>query len=237
MIVISQPMLFPWLGMFEQIRLADTLVYYDDVQYSKGSFSNRVQLKGEKGLEWMTIPLGNLHLGQKINEVIASNKEDWRDKHLSQLHRCYSGSRYYLEMIKLVESVYSVQTDNLSAITILCTDEVCKYYGLVEQKKYYQSSDLGIDGEGSQRVLDIVVSMDGNTYITGHGAKNYLDHELFEKNGVRVEYIDYEMHPYAQLFGKFTPYVSILDLIANLGRGGSVYFRSKTKYWKDFLSE
>ena len=44
-VVISQPMLFPWVGMFEQVALADVFVHYDDVQFSKGSFTNRVQLK------------------------------------------------------------------------------------------------------------------------------------------------------------------------------------------------
>ena len=44
-VVISQPMLFPWVGMFEQIRLADVYVHYTDVQFSKGSFVNRVQIK------------------------------------------------------------------------------------------------------------------------------------------------------------------------------------------------
>jgi hypothetical protein len=39
-VVISQPMFFPWVGMLEQLKLADTYVHYDDVQFEKGSFSN-----------------------------------------------------------------------------------------------------------------------------------------------------------------------------------------------------
>ncbi|MBC8123824.1 MAG: WbqC family protein, partial [Gemmatimonadaceae bacterium] len=56
-VVISQPMLFPWIGMFEQICLADVYVHYDDVQFSKGSFSNRVQVKSASGSKWITVPL------------------------------------------------------------------------------------------------------------------------------------------------------------------------------------
>ena len=41
-VVITQPMLFPWVGLLEQIMLADVLVNYADVQFSKGSFTNRV---------------------------------------------------------------------------------------------------------------------------------------------------------------------------------------------------
>ena len=57
-VVISQSMYFPWVGMLEQIRLADVFIHYDDVQFSKGSFSNRVQVKQPDGTSaWMTIPL------------------------------------------------------------------------------------------------------------------------------------------------------------------------------------
>jgi len=56
-IVITQSMLFPWVGMLEQIKLANIVVHYDDVQYSKGSYVNRVQLKMPEGIKWMTIPL------------------------------------------------------------------------------------------------------------------------------------------------------------------------------------
>jgi len=234
-VVISQPMLFPWVGMFEQIQLADSFVYYDDVQFSKGSFTNRVQLKGVKGSEWMTIPLNKLTLGQNINEVEVSNQLDWRKKHLDQLCRCYDKSPYYSEMMELVESIYRIEEDSLCEIGILSMDAVCKYYGLYENKEFTRSSALNIAGSSSQRVLDVVLSIGGDSYVTGHGAKKYLDHQLFEENYVRVGYMDYELKPYSQLNGEFTPYVSILDLIANMGRDGSGYIVSKTKYWKDFI--
>ena len=37
-VVISQPMYFPWVGMLEQMRLADVFVHLDDAQFSKGGF-------------------------------------------------------------------------------------------------------------------------------------------------------------------------------------------------------
>ena len=66
-VVVSQPMFFPWVGMFEQIRLADAYVHYTDVQFSKGSFVNRVQIKTADGFRWLTVPLKNVALGQNID--------------------------------------------------------------------------------------------------------------------------------------------------------------------------
>jgi hypothetical protein len=236
-IVISQPMLFPWVGMFEQIFLADTFVFYDDVQFSKGSFTNRVQLKSTEGTEWMTLPLYRFKLGQKINEVAVNNEKNWQEKHIDQLRRLYEHTPYYGDMISLVESVYAIPKVSLSEISILSMEAICKYFDFHNNKQFMRSSNMGIDGSSSKRVLDVVLSLDGSTYITGHGAKKYLDHDLFEKNNVSVEYMDYQMKHYSQLNGEFTPYVSILDLIANMGRNGSDCIVSKTKYWRDFINE
>ena len=80
-IVISQPMFFPWVGMFEQIRLADTYVHYSDVPFSKGSFVNRVQVKTAQGTPWMTVPLKSFSIGQSICDVEIDDQKDWRRKH------------------------------------------------------------------------------------------------------------------------------------------------------------
>ena len=40
-LAVMQPYLFPYLGYFQLIDLADTFVLYDDVQYRKGGWINR----------------------------------------------------------------------------------------------------------------------------------------------------------------------------------------------------
>jgi hypothetical protein len=75
------------------------------------------------------------------------------------------------------------------------------------------------------------------TYITGHGAKNYLEHELFERNGIDVEYMDYQCVAYPQLHGEFIPYVTGLDVIANCGRSGAKFISPLTKNWRKFINE
>jgi len=56
-------------------------------------------------------------------------------------------------------------------------------------------SELNISRLGSDKVLQIVKYFDGKRYITGCGARNYLDHERFEENGVDVQYMKYAPHP------------------------------------------
>lgn len=233
-VVISQPMLFPWVGMFEQIRLADVYVHYTDVQFSKGSFVNRVQIKTADGFHWLTVPLKNLKLGQAIDEVQVNDAKDWRAGHLDFLAQALRGAPHVREAIALVESVYAEKSSRLAEIAIRSLDAVLAYFGLARPRRFVRSTELGIGGNGSARVLEIVKKLGGNIYVTGHGAKNYLEHEKFEQARVRVEYMDYRRTPYPQLHGAFNPHVSILDLIANTGRAGIDYIHSQTVHWKEF---
>lgn len=235
-VVISQPFLFPWVGLFEQIRLADHFIHYDDVAYSKGSFVNRVQLKSPRGSEWMTIPLAGRHLGDRIVDLDASGQCDWRARHLEQLERLYRPARFQREMIALVETVYSSPATRLIDILLHGLDLICNYFDLSRNTQFHRSSQLMLAGRSSQRVLAVVEHFRGDVYITGHGAKNYLDHEAFEARGVDVRYMDYQRCLYPQLHGSFDPHVSILDLIANCGRDGRQYVCSSTIPWREFLA-
>lgn len=236
-VVISQPMLFPWVGMFEQIRLADVYVHYDDVPFSKGSFSNRVQLKSAEGPVWMTIPLEGHHLGQRICDLQPSRSQPWRDRHLQLLQRHYAAAPFRDEMLALVEDVYAARGLSLCETIMESMTRIVRYFALCpEQRVLVASRDLKIDGKGSERVLAIVQALGGTTYVTGHGASRYLAHERFEQAGISVAYLNYQKHPYHQLHGAFTPFVSVLDLIANVGPAGRALIASPAIDWKEFLS-
>lgn len=234
-VVISQPMFFPWVGIFEQIRLADVYVHYGDVQFSKGSFTNRVQIKTAQGVKWLTVPLQNFSLGQSINEIGISSEKNWRTLHLDILSQAYAKAPYSKDMLELVASVYRQQVDSIGMLSRLSIEACCRYFELDIGRCFVDVRQLDVPGSSSQRVHDIVKTLGGEIYITGLGARKYLDHQLFEDAGIRVEYMDYQKLPYAQLHGEFTPYVSALDLIANMGKEGVNWIRSGTIYWKDYL--
>ncbi len=236
-VVLSQSMYFPWLGFLEQIRLADAFVLYDDVQFSKGSFTNRVQIKTSTGVRWMTVPLLGLRLGQHIDAVQLDDRQDWRSRHRHQLAVAYRDAPFATEMLDLVDTVFSKPVATLSQLAYASTLALADYFGLSTHLRQYSASEMNIPGTGSQRVLDIVLAVGGTHYITGHGGRKYLKHQAFEEYGVTVRYMDYLRLPYPQLHGAFTPHVSALDLIANCGKGGIRYIQSTTTTWEKFVNE
>ena len=236
-VVISQSMLFPWVGFLEQIRHADVFIHYDDVQFSKGSFTNRVQIKTADGPVWMTIPLRGHKLGQAINEVRLQSHENWMSSHVALLKKSFKGAPYLDDAMALVEDVYSKDYENIGLLARQSLIALAEYFNLLDSTQLIDVTSLGIKGSSSDRVLAIVKAVGGERYITGHGARNYLNHDIFESEKIKVEYMSYQCVPYPQNYGLFTPYVTGLDLVANLGRAGSSNICSESIYWKDFLYE
>jgi hypothetical protein len=235
-VVISQSMYFPWVGMLEQVRLADVFVHLDDVQFSKGSFVNRVQVRVGGESRWMTVPLRELHLGQRIDEVGIKPPAEWRDRHLQLLRESFAGAPFAGEALAVAEAVLRRAGDRVGPLARDSLMELVRYFGLDEGTRFVDATELGPAArDGSERVLGIVKALGGSTYVTGHGAARYLRHEEFERAGVRVEYMDYRCVPYPQPGPGFSPYVTGLDLLARCGRAGIHYIASGTTHWRDFV--
>jgi len=229
-------MYFPWVGLLEQIRLTDIFIHYNDVQLARG-FSNRVQVKTEHGIKWITVPLRERHRGQLICEVALDNRVNWRRQHRDVLRQAYRKAPFCNEMLALVDEVFSCECNTLAEIARESMYALVRYFGLHHTVIFQDSAELGVTGASSQRLLDLCLAVKGQTYITGHGAQNYLDHELFERSAIRVEYMKYEHNAYSQLHGDFTPFVTALDLIANCGHDGKECIVSQSIYWKEFINE
>jgi hypothetical protein len=226
-------MFFPWAGLFEQVQSADIFVHYDDVQLPQGrSFSTRVQIKTHAGSQWMSVPVRRKH-GQLICETIVEESQVWREKMLTTLTHTYARAPFRVDMLHIAETTLRLPTCNLGELCIAGIEALARYFGLLPQ--FLRSSSLGINGTSTRRLVDITSALGGTVYITGHGARQYLKHELFEQAAINVEYMDYQRRPYPQLHGAFDPHVSALDLVANLGPNGRAMLCSSTIPWKNFI--
>lgn len=232
-VVIHQPMFFPWIGLFEQIKNADIYLHYDDVIMPlSGGLMNRIKIKTANGSVWMTIPI--VRKGQQlISDVIIKDIKKWKKKHIMSLEQNYAKTPFVDDMMQIVSEIYSIDTERLIDINICAIERIAAYYNI--NAEFRLTSEYEINSKSSEKVLELVKTVNGNIYITGHGASNYLDHELFEKNNIKVEYMNYKRLPYPQIHGEFDPHISILDLIANTGTNGIKYICSDTIYWKDFF--
>ena len=236
-IVISQPMFFPWIGLFEQIALADTYIHYDDVQMPQGrSFMARVQLRDSSpaGQLWLSAPIEHNRSGELISETFMQDGSVWRSKHLKTIVHLYGKAPYFKDMFAVIEGLYGMDEDNLAIFNMQAIERISEWFGL--DTVFRKSSEMGIGGSSSQRLFDLCKQESASCYVTGLGALNYLDHDLFDRGGIDVCYMDYQKKPYKQLHDPFIPYVSIMDVMANLGPDGREWMISKALYWKEYVA-
>ena len=233
-VVVSQPMFLPWIGMLEQMRLADVYVHYDDVAYSRGGFQNRVQVKTQAGIGWLTLPVQH-DLGQRIRDVRLGADASFPRKHLATLRQAYARAPHRDAMLAVAEKVYATTSPFLLDWTVAGLEALWEVFE-VRPKTVLFASELGVPGEGSERVLSLAQRLGATRYVTGRGALAYLDHRGFEERGIEVCYVRYATQPWPQLHGPFTPFVTALDLLANAGPAGRACIVSETIHWKELAA-
>src|SRR3954452_8551713 len=122
-VVISQPMLFPWPGFFELIGLADVYIHLDDTQFSRGSLTNRIQVKHPTGIKWMTVPIARKGMRQRIRDMEAIGVE-WRRRHRALVLQALRGAPHLGHALDLFDRVYA--HEQITALLIASIEQSSK---------------------------------------------------------------------------------------------------------------
>lgn len=224
-LAVNQSNYIPWKGYFDLINSVDEFVIYDDMQYTKNDWRNRNKIKTLNGVIWLTIPVKQYKLSQRIDETEVA-KDNWAKKHWFTIIFAYSKAKYFNHYRKTFEELYlNITTDNLSEINYIFLRKICEILSI--KTKLSWSKDYKLSGDKSERLVQLCEKLNIDHYISGPAAKVYLDLESFHKKNINVEFYDYSNYPeYNQLYGAFTNEVSILDLIFNEGENAVKYMKS-----------
>lgn len=230
-VVISQPMYFPWAGFMAQMALADVYIWLDDAQFSKGSFTNRVQVKLPSGRKWMTVPLEGTGSFQRIADLTARG-QDWPASHRQMLAQSFRGYPSAAQALALFDAAMATP-GSLCDRLIEGAEAQARAMGCLPPR-ILRSSAMDVSGASSDRVLRLVQAVGGDHYITGHGAYAYLDHDALNAAGIAVSYMDYAPRPWPQAHGDFSPYVTGLDLLAAAGASAGDHLCPASLDWRAF---
>jgi len=217
-IVILQPSYLPWLGYFDQLYKSDVFVLYDDVQYDKHGWRNRNRIKTDKGPLWLTVPVLTHGQGLPTNrDARIDTRRSWARKHLQALRVNYAKASAFEEVFDALEPVLGRPWTHLIDLNRAVLETLCRLLGLT--RLILLSSELDVPGQKTERLIALCRALGAGRYLTGDAASDYLDETQFTAHGIRVEYHHYRHPAYAQLHGEFVPYLSVVDLLMNHGRG------------------
>jgi hypothetical protein len=107
---------------------------------------------------------------------------------------------------------------SLSVLNQTMTRAICDYLGI--KTRLVDARSLSCAGRKTEKIaalLNAVGAGEGDIYLSGPAAHQYLDADLLERAGIAVQWKDYKYAPYSQQWDGFEPNVTVLDLIANVG--------------------
>ena len=79
------------------------------------------------------------------------------------------------------------------------------------------SSEFKIDEVSSARLAKLCAAAGADGYLSGAGAKAYLDPGVFSFAGIKLSWQEFSPRPYPQAFPGFEPDMSAVDLLLNCG--------------------
>lgn len=216
-IAILQSNYIPWKGYFDIIGLVDEFVIYDEVQYTKNDWRNRNRIKTSAGIQWVTIPVYQRALKQKISETEVAHTR-WSMKNWHTIKSNYARAPYFKFFGPELEEFYcTCKSSMLSEINVSLIRKMCSLIGI--GTKISNSAHYTLRGDATEKLVDLCKQKNANTYLSGPAARDYLRQDLFKQAGIEIEWMDYEHYPeYPQLYPPFVHQVSIIDLLFNTGK-------------------
>lgn len=190
-VTAHQPNFLPGLSVVNKIRAADVVIWLDEVQYTKGGWTNRN--RSPNGA-WLTAAVERHCTFKPINRVRLAHAGEWRSRLAQQLRDAWPGE-YTEEACAEILRPYGLLVGlNVALLQIVLGE-------LAEETSWAFQSHL--DGGHavpavselatellpiSERLAMMVAELGGEIYLSGPSGRSYLDEEPFNERDIEVAY-------------------------------------------------
>lgn len=209
-----QPYFLPYLGYFQLMALCDVFVIYDNIQFTKKGWihRNRMLLNGKDTLFSISLKSDSDYLDIDKRYISDGYVKD-RSKILGQIRSGYGKAPFFAEVYPLMELIFNYEETNLFRYvyhSIVCIKE---YLDIPTPLVISSSIDADHSLKGKDRVMDIIMKCDGDTYINPIGGVGLYDKAEFGDKGIGLHF--HKMRPvtYPQFAHDFVPYLSVMDVL------------------------
>jgi hypothetical protein len=201
------------------MKRADIFVIYDDAQFETGDFQHRNRIRIYQGSKWLTVPVEKKSIPIKDVKIKNENLKKglkWNEEHFRDIKDNYRNAPYYKKYEKYVELLYEEEYNSLIDLNMEIIKLLQNMFEI--NSKLVFSSELGLTSKATTRLVEITEMLNGDVYLSGPGGRNYLDVSMFEQNGIKVEYQNFEHPIYKQQYRDFIPNMSSIDSLFNVDK-------------------
>lgn len=217
---IHQPHYFPWLGYMDKMAKADQFIILDEVQLTDRSPMVRNKFLTFCGdVEMLSLSIKKKgYRNKKTKDIELFEIKNVQRCHQKFFECNYRKAAFFNEIMEVIDPIFSrsycrlieIQMDTVLLLkTLFGIGTDILYQSNLQYDRRKQKSDL------IQAICETVAS---NVYLSGNGARKYMDVLSFNKAGIRVVYQDFTYPIYQQFrLEKFVPNLSSLDILFQLG--------------------
>jgi len=211
---VMQPYLFPYIGYYQLVNASDVFIVYDDVTFIKQSFINRNSILINAESKRFSLPV----MGASQNALIQNLDYAPAGKLLKTIQQSYSKASYYQDVIDLITNVFNSENCNVAKLNELSIRMVFDYLGL--EKRIFFASELDYDrtADRADRLISLTKMHGCQHYINSPGGKELYQKGYFDKQGIKLSFIESKITPYQQLSKEFIPYLSMIDILMNCSK-------------------
>jgi hypothetical protein len=217
-VVIHQPDFLPWLGYFHRLREADLFIALDHVQFVTGtsrSWTHRDMIKTAQGAKWLSLCVQKAPFGTAIRNIQLAPDREWRIQNLNLIRENYRRAPFFNQIFPRLEALYGQPHAGMAAMNLASLDLLEEM--LDTRTPRLISSDMSPEGTSTAMLVDLLKKAGATHYVSGVGARAYLDAGLLQQAGIELVWQDFAHPVYRQLHGPFVPMLSSIDALFNCG--------------------
>lgn len=199
-ISIHQPHYHPWLGLLDKIANSHEHIVLDDVQFRKRNFQNRAQYSTTQGCKLLTLPVqakGHQQADLKIHDVEIA-PQNLQKQYLTLKHR-YGKTEGWKDIADALAAIYYTPYCKLADINLALLELSLELFDI--RTPIIKASNLQSQGQKNQKLIELCIERNATHYLSGNGAKKYMDDALFGKHGLNVLYQEFQHPIYEQNTG------------------------------------
>lgn len=221
-VAVLQSNYLPWKGYFDLIHDVDLFIFYDDAQYTKNDWRNRNKVKVPGGTSWITVPVGQ-RIDRRICDVEICDAH-WQQSHWKTLQQCYGRAPCFSQYQEFLRGVYLERRwRTLSELNQHLITTIARNF-LEVKTQFADSRDFHLGGHRLDRLLELLRAAGATRYLSGPSARSYIEPDRFAEAGIELEFKSYDGYPeYPQQFAPFDHFVTIVDLLCNMGPASPFY--------------
>jgi hypothetical protein len=235
-LAIMQPYFFPYIGYFQLISAADTIILYDNVDYIKRGWINRNRLlEIHRGPVYFGFEVEHVHPGTLIRNVHVRFGVKEREKLLKNIYHNYHRSAFFDETYPVIEDALSEFADTIMEINGHSISVLAKHLDIHTKIRieFPESESIEVElstsfdktpsvpvipDKKTQRILNICRLISCENYINPIGGQQIYSPEVFRQQGVNLRFIQTLPYSYNQTAKQFYKDLSIIDVLMNCGK-------------------